>query len=62
MPVISSGVSEMPCSFAILMEMGEKSVKNLEQQRVSMPQAPIPPMIFATSRGPIYRISMCVAG
>ena len=62
MPVISSGVSEMPCSFAILIEMGLKSVRNLEQQRVSSPQAPMPPSSFATSRGPIWRSSVCVLG
>src|SRR5258706_7089009 len=62
MPVISLGVSEMPCSFAILMEIGEKSVRNWEQQRVSIPHAPIPPRSFATSRGPICRISTCVFG
>jgi len=40
MPVISVGVSEMPCSLAILIEMGLNSVRNLEQQRISRPQAP----------------------
>ena len=49
----------MPCSLAILMEMGLNSVRNLEQQRDSNPQAPMPPIIFATSRGPIWRISTC---
>src|SRR3972149_139567 len=52
MPVISSGLSEMPCSLAILIEIGLNSVRNVEQHRLSNPHAPGPPNSLATSRGP----------
>ena len=37
--LFSDGLSEMPCAFAILIEIGLKSVRKVEQQR-SSPQAP----------------------
>ena len=54
---VSEGEREIPCSFAIRIEIGLNSVRNIEQHLFSNPHAPIPPIIFATSRGPICRRS-----
>ena len=61
-PVISEGARDIPCSLAILIEIGMNSVMNSVQQRTSRPQAPIPPMILAESRGPIRRSSRLASG
>ena len=53
------GFKERPCSFAILIETGWKSPKNLEQQK-GCPQIPSPPIILASSLTPIWRNSIRV--
>ncbi len=57
MPVISEGVSEISWVFAMRIEIEENSVRNFEQQRFSSPQAPMPRISLAVSRGPICRSS-----
>ena len=58
-PEIFTGLSERPCSFAILIETGWNPLRN-EAQQNGRPQMPRPPTIFASSRTPIWRSSMRV--
>ena len=58
-PLILMGLSDRFCSFAILMDTGWKSPRNVPQQ-IGRPQGPSPPSIFASSRTPICRSSMRV--
>ena len=52
LPEILLGLSDMDCIFAILVDTGWKSFRNLLQQN-GLPQMPRPPSIFASSRTPI---------
>ena len=47
----------MPWSLAILIETGTNAGSKVEQQS-SRPHEPMPPTILASSRAPIWRISM----
>ena len=58
-PEIFVGFRERFCSFAILMETCPKSVRHRAQQR-ALPQLPMPPTSFASSRIPICLSSMRV--
>src|SRR5690606_19922697 len=58
-PEIFEGFSDKFWSFAILIDTGSKSPKNVEQHSIR-PQGPMPPSIFASSRTPIWRNSMRV--
>ena len=58
-PEIFVGFSERFCSFAMRMDTGSKSPRNVAQQS-GRPQQPMPPMSFASSRTPICRSSMRV--
>src|SRR5699024_12701077 len=51
-PDILEGFKDRFWSFAIFIETGSKSPKKVEQQSI-LPQGPIPPSIFASSRTPI---------
>ena len=56
-PDILVGLSESPCSFAILIETGANSPIKPQQQN-GLPQTPKPPSCFASSRTPICRSSI----
>ena len=51
-PLILTGLSESPCSFAIFIDTGWKSPINVLQQN-GLPHMPRPPSIFDPSRTPI---------
>ena len=58
-PEIFVGFKERFCSFAMRMDTGSNSPRNIEQHK-GLPQQPMPPMSFASSRTPICRSSMRV--
>ena len=59
MPEIFVGFKLRFWSFAIFIDTGENSLKNVEQQ-VGLPQQPSPPTNFAWSRTPICLSSILV--
>ena len=58
-PEILTGFRDTFWSLAMRTLMGAKSVRKVAQHS-SRPQQPTPPTIFASSRTPIWRISMRV--